>query len=1039
MTLRTTSADTKLTRATGLLAMAVAGLLLALLPFGADGQYFGRNKVLWDQFEFEVLETEHFRIHYYPPDAPAADYVARLAERWYHRLATFFDHEFEEKKPLIIYQDHADFQQTLVTSGLISEGMGGFTESMQDRIVLPLTGINADNDHVIGHELVHAFQFDMAARARTERRQVQLFQLPLWAVEGLAEYLSEGSEDATTALWMRDALLHDLLPRPGRGRARGRVSPYHYGQAVYAYIAGRWGDATARDFFVRAMLDGVTPAFERVLELSLDEFLEQFNETLEQAFRPVLDGRQEAGEVAARVLSADTTGGTLNLAPSMSPDGRWIAFLSTRELALELFLADAETGRVDRRLLRADADSHFDNLSFLDASVAWSPDSRRFAFAVFARGERRIAIYDLASGRVERRIDLPGIKGMRHAAFTPDGRSLVFSAVVDGASDLYLFELETNRLERLTSDAYTALQPRVAPDGRRVVFVTDRGPGTNLAQLHFGDLQLAVLDLDTRSLDVLTLFPRGKHIDPQFSADGRSVFFVAAPDGVPDLFRHEFATGTTYRLTSLRTGVSGITATSPALSVAGSDDAVVFSVLEDGRWNVYRLADNRGEPVGEIGPATAAVLPPAVPDDQPSLVRDYLANPAAGLAGPGRPYPRSGYRPRIGLQSIGPAAIGVGSDAFGVGVAGAMSFYFSDPLNQHQLVTAIQGGSSQGAIGFEDTVGADLIYLNQTRRLQWGARASRIPYLSSATFISRQQVDIDGESVPADVIDRFYDVQRVSAVSMLAQYPLSLNNRFEGSVGLSRIGFKREIERFVFPVGRAPFVEAVSLPAPSGIDLQRASLAFVRDTSRFGFTSPIRGTRLRLEAETASGDLNFDTALVDYRRYFFLRPFTLAMRALHVGRSGRDAEDPRLPALDVGRPSLVRGYELGSFSVEECTPVATSTSCPEFDRLFGSKIAVLNFELRVPLLGNDDFGFFSVPAAPTEGVFFIDAGAAWTGEQSVDWRFDRNTPARVPVVSAGLAARSVLFGMLPIEVFYAYPFQRPREGRVFGFRIGVGW
>jgi Tol biopolymer transport system component len=1027
-------------RVAGFAAAALAGAMLAMLPVQVEGQYFGRNKVLWDQFEFEVLETDHFLIHHYPPSAESADYVARLAERWYHRLSTFFDHEFDEKKTLIIYQDHADFQQTTVTSGLIGEGTGGFAESLQDRIVLPLTGINADNDHVIGHEIVHVFQFDMARRARSEGQQVQLFRLPLWMVEGLAEYLSEGRDDAATAMHMRDAVLHDMLPRRGRGGSRRGVSPYHYGQAFYAYIGGRWDDDTVRNFFRQASLAGPDSAFRQVLGMSADEFLEEFNAAMEEAYRPVLDGRRNASEQADPFLTSQTTRGAINLAPSLSPDGRWVAFLSTRDLAIELFLADTRTGRIERRLLRSEADSHFDNLSFLDSSVGWSPDGRRFAFSVFARGERRIAIYDMERRRVERRLDLEGIKGMRHATWTPDGQSLVFSAIVHGASDLYSYDLATGRVQRLTDDRYTALQPVVSPDGTQIAFVTDRGPATDLQRLQFGDMQIALLDVESGNITVLPLFERGKHIDPHFSADGGSLYFVAEPDGVSDVFRHDLRSGVTYRLTAVQTGVSGITARSPTLSVAGPDDMVVFSVLEEGRWNVYRASDNIGEPVEAPGPALAAQLPP-IRDEAaaPDLVQLYLDNPMAGLAGPGRPYPREPYQPRFRLSSVGPATIGVGSDRFGVGVSGAFSMLFSDALNERLIAAAISGGSTQGVLGIEDTMGAEVIYLNQSRRLQWGGRVSRIPYLASATFVSRRPVEVDGTVVPADVIERFYDVQRVSTAGMFAQYPLSLNNRVEVSAGIAGIGFKREVERFVYPSGFPAYYESQRLPSPAGVDLQQAAIAFVRDTSQFGIASPIRGTRFRAETEWTSGDLSFETALLDYRRYFFVRPVTFAMRALHVGRRGRGSEDFRVPILDIGDQNLVRGYELGSIGVQECTLSADATRCPEFERLIGSRIAVMNFEVRAQILGTPDFGLLSLPAAPTEAVFFVDVGAAWNAGDSVDWRFDRNTPDRVPVVSAGLAARTVLFGMLPLEFYYAYPFQRPQKDWVSGFRIGIGW
>src|SRR6185436_12108080 len=115
------------------------------------------------------------------------------------------------------------------------------------------------------------------------------------------------------------------------------------------------------------------------------------------------------------------------------------------------------------------------------------------------------------------------------------------------------------------------------------------------------------------------------------------------------------------------------------------------------------------------------------------------------------------------------------------------------------------------------------------------------------------------------------------------------------------------------------------LPAPSDLQLFQGNLAFVGDSSYFGFTAPVRGRRYRLGVEPTFGDLEFQSLTADYRRYFFFRPVTLAMRGLHFGRYGRDAESDRLSTLYVGYPTLVRGYELGDIGLSECTPVPGNT------------------------------------------------------------------------------------------------------------------
>ena len=156
----------------------------------AQAQYFGRNKVQYRDFKFEVLKTEHFDVYFYEEERESSARVAQMAERWYARLSTVFEHEIRTRQPLVLYASHPDFEQTNVVGGMIGEGTGGVTEGQKRRVVLPLAGTLAETDHVLGHELVHAFQYDISAqRAAGGGPGAGIERLPLWFVEGLAEYL----------------------------------------------------------------------------------------------------------------------------------------------------------------------------------------------------------------------------------------------------------------------------------------------------------------------------------------------------------------------------------------------------------------------------------------------------------------------------------------------------------------------------------------------------------------------------------------------------------------------------------------------------------------------------------------------------------------------------------------------------------------------------------------------------------------------------------------------------------------------------------
>src|ERR1700704_1447867 len=161
----------------------------------AGAQYFGRNKVQYKKLAFEVLKTEHFDIYFYPSEREGVELAARMAERWHARLQKLFVHELSGRQPLILYASHPDFEQTNAIPGELGEGTGGVTEPLKRRIVLPLAGPLGDTDHVIGHELVHAFQFDIMMGPKAPPGRNAGDRLPLWFIEGMAEYFSIGPVD----------------------------------------------------------------------------------------------------------------------------------------------------------------------------------------------------------------------------------------------------------------------------------------------------------------------------------------------------------------------------------------------------------------------------------------------------------------------------------------------------------------------------------------------------------------------------------------------------------------------------------------------------------------------------------------------------------------------------------------------------------------------------------------------------------------------------------------------------------------------------
>lgn len=1010
--------------------VAVICAILLWEPSPTDAQYFGRNKVQYEDFDFEIKKTDHFDIHYYPAEEMAVADASRMAERWYTRLGAILRHEFKQKKPFILYANHADFQQTNTTGNLIPEGTGGFTESLKNRVVLPLTGIYANNDHVIGHEMVHAFQFDIMSTLK--KRLSNSNRMPLWLTEGMAEYLSVGRVDPHTAMWLRDALVHDELPTIRDLSTDPRYFPYRFGHAFWAFLAGRLGDKMVSPFFATTASKGLNFAIKNTFGMSPDSLSQVWQQTIRSAYQPQIEGRDAPHTIGERILAKDKGSGSINISPTVSPDGKYVAFFSERDLfSIDLFLADAQTGEVIKKLASSYANQHFDALSFINAAGAWSPDSKRFAFVAYAEGDNIVVVKNVETDELGQRIRLDKVGAISHVAWSPDGQYLAISGAQGGVSDLYLYNFQTGLVSQLTDDKYADLQPAWSPEGQTIAFVSDRGEETDFERLSYSAMKIALIEPESKHIRVLDLFERGKHINPQFSPDGSTLYFISDASSFSDIYSVSLETNDISQITNIATGVSGITALSPAMSVARNSGRMLFTVFEKSNYAVHALGTERA-------PATKltylrqheqpATLPPIAGTN--GQVIGYLNDPYTGLPET-EAFEVEDYNPKLTLDYIGQPTIGVAVDRFGTSLGGGISMYFSDMLGNQTLGTALQLNGSLKDIG------AQAFYLNRDKRWNWGGSAGHIAYRSGFTNASSRLEERDGRTVVVETFDRVLQRVFVDRAAGILEYPLSTTRRFELSGGYTRYSFNQELQRTVVVDGVVADQTTQDLPAPGALNLFQSAVAYVGDNSFFGFTGPVAGHRFRFEVEPTLGTLTYVTILGDYRNYIFWRPLTVAFRAMHYGRYGNDAESNRLSPLFLGFETLVRGYSIESFSTSECT--AGAEGCPVHDRLNGSRIGVMNLEARLPLLGMENLALVKFPFLPTDLIGFVDGGVAWTSNQSPTFDITRRSTERIPVFSAGVSTRFNILNALIFEVYYAYPFQRPDKGWHFGFQMAPGW
>jgi Tol biopolymer transport system component len=400
------------------------------------------------------------------------------------------------------------------------------------------------------------------------------------------------------------------------------------------------------------------------------------------------------------------------------------AFSARDVFSIDLYLADVATGRIVRKLVDTALDSHFTSLQFIGSAGSWSPNSRQFAIAGVRGGKAVLALLDISNGDVVREIEVPEVGEILNPTWSPDHKSIAFSATVGGDSDLFILDLASGTTRRVTSDLFADVQPSWSPDGDRIVFVTDRFT-TDAKLLRAGDYRLALYDVATGNITPLSTFAEGKNINPQWSSDNRRVFFVSDRSGISNVYAVDTSSGAITQVTDIDSGVSGITALSPAISSAMDAKMLALSAYEESGYHIYLIeADSlAGKPVASnVERLQASTLPPAA---RRSTVASMLsdATTASRRRRQVEPYAR------VKLDAVSQPYVTAGVDRFGARSAAASR----SSSATCSAITIYAPGERRHVWhrrpGCSRTPGRPCS-TNTTKRWNWGVGVEQTPYIA---------------------------------------------------------------------------------------------------------------------------------------------------------------------------------------------------------------------------------------------------------------------------------------------------------------------
>src|SRR5690606_34944397 len=495
-------------------------------------------------------------------------------------------------------------------------------------------------------------------------------------------------------------------------------------QAFWSYIGSTYGDTVIVPLFKATAKYGYQAAIQRVFGYNEATLSRLWKNTIENAYKPLLKDTSQTP--IGKLIVDKNNAGNMNVAPAISPDGKLIAFLSEKDLfSIDLFLAEAQTGKIIRKLTSKLTNNHVDEFSFIESAGSFSADSRKFAFSAFDEGRNKLIVVDVNNGKTLLAEGMEEVGEFSNITWSPDGNSVIFAGLKQGQSDLYQYHFDTKKLDQLTNDAFSETQPAFSSDGRRIVFSYDKLSTENDVGVEI-NFNLAIMDLNTRSIENLPVFLEANNLNPQFSADDSEVYFLSNRDGFRNLYRYTITTNSTEQLTDYFTGISGITEYSPALSVSRNDD-VLYSYYRAQKYSLYIAKGDEFSPVSVENDAIdfqAAMLPPFQSRGVDVVNTNLMNFKRFSQIDSSRIKPIP-YRPQFKLDYLASSGGGVAvGSRYGSGSSSGIQGIFSDILGRNQIFAGL---AVNGEIY---DFGGRFAYINQARRVNWGAAVSHIPFVS---------------------------------------------------------------------------------------------------------------------------------------------------------------------------------------------------------------------------------------------------------------------------------------------------------------------
>lgn len=984
---------------------ALAFLLLSTYLYG-----FGKNKVNYRVYNWYTFDSNSLKIFIAEPLLPSAKLIVRVIRDALQELESRLNYSVENKISVIVFPNTIDFEQNNVVQELIGEGTLGFTEFSKGRVVVPFFPNIALFKRVVQHELVHAIQYEIMRKTSSINNNLENVYIPLWLVEGMAEYFSIQWDEETENI-IRDVVLNEhLLPlkfleNPYYISGQEYYLIYKEGQAFLHFLAKNFGSEKILNIF-RSYILGSKDPFKDELGIPLEQLEISWKEELKKRYFPILGNYKSPLESGLWIVSGEELKNYKRLT-KISPTfvtTNLIAFITYTDLFPKLVLYDINAKKIVREVATGYIKEQF--LEFhIERNRISASTNGLLAFVSMKDGIDVIYLYNIHTQKLSY-LSFTNIILISYPYISKDGRYLAFVGFDGLMEDVYLYDLLEKKLTRLTRDIYSEKYPIVLSKSKKVLYVSNifSKSITDIREQSWKIMSVNIEDPDKHYL----LLQLGKNIEfISASFDERYLGFISDVDTIPNVFVLDLKGLRTFQVTRMYANAYSVDWAPDGKSILigavwnlnyeiflkdFTSENLVNQISYTNNIDKSQLKEISFESTGKLSNVFSRIRPPLNIDFEETTKvkkeeKNFLAVQGSIVENVSNV---NTFLQRLNMVDLNLsryildpsldyifATLAFSSDLGSL--VGFVSTAFSDVLgDQHlefmynNLLLTPYPYSSEN---FLYTSNLDMYYINYKYRFDFGVRLfSLMGYFSFLESIYKPFYDLDPYS------------DRKNGIEIIFSFPFSIFSRVDTFIDLVQY------------VDYGGVVRTFSTP--------RIKLELVRDKVLWSSSGPMGGYRYKLQWFYSfpffSDSLEFVSLIGDARYYLMLSYFdSIAVRGIVGLRFGKDADKMKFY---IGGVDSLRGYNIFEFS--------------------GKMLFLCNLEFRTAII-RFLVGPFNIPFPTVFGSLFIDMGFVKDYGDAINlWGYDKDGYFRFYdlKVDVGMGISIVVLPTVKFKVEWATPY-----------------